>query len=142
MVVLGPVSKEGRLALADRLTGQGMSRTLLYSVVPDQAGPIGTICADGAPDRPVQPACFVPDPLTTRGEARAVSRMAAEHGWHHVILVTSDYHVERSRMIFGRCFHGSLQVVAPSTDLSVKGWVFHSGYQTAGFLKAWLQTGC
>jgi uncharacterized SAM-binding protein YcdF (DUF218 family) len=44
----------------------------------------------------------VPDPSSTRGEARAVARLAGERGWRHIVVVTSTYHVPRARLIFRR----------------------------------------
>lgn len=47
--------------------------------------------------------CLVPDPLTTSGEAATVTAMAAAEGWDRVVVVTSDFHVTRSRVLFNRC---------------------------------------
>jgi uncharacterized SAM-binding protein YcdF (DUF218 family) len=47
--------------------------------------------------------CFRPRPYSTRGEARAVARMAAARGWRSVLVVTSTYHVTRARLLFDRC---------------------------------------
>jgi len=56
-----------------------------------------------------------PDPYTTRGEARAIARLAREHGWQSVVVVTSGYHVPRARLIVQRAFDGEVQMVgAPS----------------------------
>jgi uncharacterized SAM-binding protein YcdF (DUF218 family) len=56
-----------------------------------------------------------PDPYTTRGEARAIARLAAEHGWRSVVVVTSGYHVPRAGLIVRRAFDGDVQMVgAPS----------------------------
>jgi uncharacterized SAM-binding protein YcdF (DUF218 family) len=58
-----------------------------------------------------------PDPYTTRGEARAVARLADEHGWRSVVVVTSRYHVPRARMIFNRAWNGDLRMMGvPSTS--------------------------
>src|SRR5205823_5133085 len=40
--------------------------------------------------------CFVPQPYSTRGEARAIARLAVQHGWRRVIVVTSTFHVTRT----------------------------------------------
>jgi uncharacterized SAM-binding protein YcdF (DUF218 family) len=44
----------------------------------------------------------VPEPSTTRGEARAVARLAGDHGWRRILVVTSTYHIPRARLIFRR----------------------------------------
>jgi uncharacterized SAM-binding protein YcdF (DUF218 family) len=54
--------------------------------------------------------CFVPRPDDTRGEAEAIGRIAAQEGWHHLVLVTSDYHATRADLLVGRCFSGTLDV--------------------------------
>jgi uncharacterized SAM-binding protein YcdF (DUF218 family) len=54
--------------------------------------------------------CFRPDPYSTRGEARAVARMAAVRGWRSVVVVTSTYHVTRARLLFDRCVDARVRV--------------------------------
>ena len=54
--------------------------------------------------------CFRPDPYSTRGEARAVARMAAARGWRSVVVVTSTYHVTRARLLFDRCVDARVSV--------------------------------
>lgn len=55
-----------------------------------------------APELPFEVISVVPDPSTTRGEARAVARLARERGWRRVVVVTSSYHVLRAQLIFRR----------------------------------------
>lgn len=55
-----------------------------------------------ARDLPFEVLSVVPDPSTTRGEARGVARLAGERGWRHILVVTSSYHIPRARMIFQR----------------------------------------
>jgi len=55
--------------------------------------------------------CFEASPYSTRGEARSVARLARQHGWTRIVVVTSTYHVTRARMLFQRCYHGRLWVV-------------------------------
>lgn len=57
--------------------------------------------APGHPDVEVE--CTRPDPLTTSGEAATITEMAAQRGWDRLVVVTSDYHVTRSRALFDRC---------------------------------------
>ena len=54
--------------------------------------------------------CFRPEPYSTRGEARAVARMAAARGWRSVLVVTSTYHVTRARLLFDRCVGARVSV--------------------------------
>ena len=51
---------------------------------------------------PFEVVSFTPRPSTTRGEARAVARLARERGWERIVVVTSTYHVTRARLIFER----------------------------------------
>jgi hypothetical protein len=86
--------------------------------------------------------CFVPSPDTTRGEARAVGRLALERGWHDVVVVTLTYHVSRARLIVGRCYQGRLRMQqSPEAD-GPASWAYQLAYQTAAFVKAAVLRGC
>jgi uncharacterized SAM-binding protein YcdF (DUF218 family) len=61
--------------------------------------------------------CFEASPYSTRGEAETVTRLAREYRWNRIVVVTSTYHVTRARMLFRRCFHGSLWTVGTSSPL-------------------------
>ena len=86
--------------------------------------------------------CFVPDPGTTKGEGRELRRLAAQHGWRTVIVVTIRPHISRARFILERCFDGDLVMVASPAQISVARWAFEYVYQTAGYLRAALQPDC
>ena len=64
------------------------------------------LCA-GRP-APVPVLCFHPDPYSTRGEARTVARLAGSRHWQSVVVVTSRYHIARARLLFDRCFDGTV----------------------------------
>ena len=68
--------------------------------------------------RPFRVLCVRPKPYSTRGEAETVARVAAEHGWRHIVVVTSEYHVRRARMLFDRCL-GSGRVAVVGTRPSL-----------------------
>jgi uncharacterized SAM-binding protein YcdF (DUF218 family) len=57
---------------------------------------------------PVPVLCFHPVPYSTRGEARSVARLAANHHWASVLVVTSRYHIARAAILFDRCFGGAV----------------------------------
>ncbi|HEX2811003.1 MAG TPA: ElyC/SanA/YdcF family protein [Kineosporiaceae bacterium] len=142
VIVLGPQDPDGGFALGERLVDQGVAGDLLLSVSSSQRGPVGHTCG-GERSRPaVTVTCFVPDPGTTRGEARELARQAEAHGWRTVIVITPAYHVERARMIFKRCFAGRVDMVAPPISISSLTWAYQYLYQSAGFAKASAERGC
>jgi uncharacterized SAM-binding protein YcdF (DUF218 family) len=73
--------------------------------------------------------CFEPAPFSTRGEARAVGRLARQHGWTKIVVVTSTFHVSRARMLFHRCYPGRLWTVGtPTTWWRLpEEWAFETG---------------
>ena len=56
--------------------------------------------------------CFTPDPRTTKGEGRELRRLASQHGWRTVMVVTLRPHISRARFILEHCFDGELVMVA------------------------------
>lgn len=66
------------------------------------------LCDDGGSTTVI---CFQPRPGSTAGEARTVAELARTHGWQHVTVVTSTYHVLRSRVAFGQCLDTDLALV-------------------------------
>ncbi|GFG54433.1 hypothetical protein MAGR_58740 [Mycolicibacterium agri] len=86
--------------------------------------------------------CVEPNPRTTRGEARALERLATAKGWHSVIVLTDAPHITRARYIIQRCFHGDLMMRESETELSPLEWARSFIYQTAGFVRAAVQSGC
>jgi uncharacterized SAM-binding protein YcdF (DUF218 family) len=73
--------------------------------------------------------CFEPYPFSTRGEARAVARLARRFGWARVVVVTSRFHVTRARMLFHRCYRGRLWMVGTASDWWTlpEEWAFETG---------------
>ncbi len=59
--------------------------------------------------------CFTAAPYSTRGEARAIARLARSHGWHRIVVVTSTFHVTRARMLIERCYPGRLWLVGTAS---------------------------
>ncbi len=101
VLVLGGGDGE-RIATARSLLPRlpGPAPVLLLSV--PYGAPLLTCGAlDAAPA--VEVRCLVPEPFTTSGEAAVAVTMAAEAGWERLVVVTSDYHVTRSRVLFTRC---------------------------------------
>ncbi len=78
--------------------------------------------------------CFQPDPDTTQGEAQGASRLAQEHGWHSMVLVTTRDQVWRAHLRFERCYSGRLYSMASSVPWYE--WPYAIAYQWAGTVKA------
>ncbi|MHA6967252.1 YdcF family protein [Glutamicibacter bergerei] len=86
--------------------------------------------------------CFTPELDSTYGEALSVSNLVLAQDWDSVVVVTSRYHVFRTRFIFERTLpaHIHVNVVAAPTELSAKGWITHIGYENLATIKAIFQT--
>jgi uncharacterized SAM-binding protein YcdF (DUF218 family) len=66
--------------------------------------------------------CITTDPETTTGEARGVARLAEQYGWGELVVVTSDFHTARARMLFQQCLDDRVSVVGASpTDGGDRG---------------------
>ena len=139
VVVLGP-PETYRIDEARRLIASGVAHQLVISVPAAGFQAAEALCRQPLPG--VTTTCFAPSPSTTRGEAQEVARLAAGHGWHTVVVVTSKFHVSRARMIFDSCVDGRVEVVNAHQSLSPIDWVFQYGYQSAGYVRAFLQGGC
>lgn len=86
--------------------------------------------------------CFTPNPATTKGEGRELRRLAAQHGWRTIIVVTIRPHISRAKYILEQCFSGDYVMMPIPKPLSPQVWAFQYVYQTAGWMRAVLQPGC
>jgi uncharacterized SAM-binding protein YcdF (DUF218 family) len=93
-----------RLPVGERLVRDGYAPLLAVSRSNDPSPAELRACRAGA-------LCFHAVPYSTRGEARAIARLAAAHHWHMVDVVTSQFHVFRARILIRRCYHGGLRIV-------------------------------
>ncbi len=119
--------------------GLGLARDG-YAPVLVRSDPLWTPCPRG-PAR-VEVICFDPDPATTQGEAVDVARIAAEHHWHRLLVVTIVTQTTRARIRFERCYHGAVLFSAVSPR-GVAGWLFNVAYEWGALGKALvLQRGC
>lgn len=96
-----------RLRKAVELAAAGSAESLV--IVRGEAVAPELLAAESLPFEVLS---VVPDPSTTRGEARAVARLAEERRWRRVLVVTSTYHVPRARLIFRRALGCELALVS------------------------------
>ena len=113
---------ETALSLLDRLPAPPPQLVLLVPY-DDPLLTCGTV--PGKPDVAVR--CIAPDPLSTAGEAAVATELAVAEGWDRMVVVTSDFHVTRSRVLFARCAEQLapdlrvLWVAADTEPLSLRG---------------------
>jgi uncharacterized SAM-binding protein YcdF (DUF218 family) len=108
VVVLSGTSQ--RLVVGERLVRQGYAPLLVVSRSTHPKPAERRACQDGA-------LCFRADPFSTRGEARAIARLAAAHHWRLVDVVTSQFHIFRARIVIRRCYRGGLRMVGAPESL-------------------------
>lgn len=90
----------------------------------------------------LQVICFRPDPVNTRGEARAIGDLVAEHGWRSITVVTSTYHVTRARLLVERCTNADVAMADASPSLSAPKWMKRIATESGGLLKAVAHPSC
>lgn len=145
IIVLGG-ENDGRLQYGLSLAQQGYADTVVLSNSydgdsdADQAD-YRRACAAGT--LAITVVCFKADPYTTRGEAMFLSRLAKQHNWTRVIVVSWNYHMVRARYIFHQCFDGAvlMRPVPRAYDFSVRRWALEYAYQYTALVKAFV-LGC
>ena len=109
-VVVLSGGRKFRLEKGLELVARNVSDTLVISDGEARGWPEANRLCDGAADG-FTVVCFTPEPYSTQGEAQAVRRLARERNWRSVTVVTSTFHVFRTRMLFERCLDGHVDVV-------------------------------
>lgn len=137
LIVLAPQS-ETRMNAAIELMNGGFAGTLVISTPSVSGTP--DLCRAGTVDFPV--ICFEPEPVTTQGEARGIRKIADQHDWRTLNVLTSKSHISRSRVIIGRCFDGELNMLSDGEKLPPKSWVYRVAYETAALAKVLFNPEC
>jgi hypothetical protein len=140
--VLGPV--ETRIEDARAVLAAGVAPVLLATTsVNAQTGePFATghcgMVTDG-----YRVECVLPDPYSTRGEARVLGEQVEAQGWSRVAVLTSTPHAARARMLAERCTDAEVLVWTVGVEPhGVRGWAGAFVYQSAAWAKAQLVRGC
>ncbi|MDF2830621.1 MAG: hypothetical protein K0R01_3904 [Mycobacterium sp.] len=144
IIVLGG-EHDGREDYGISLAREGWAPTVVISNPYDDWDPVMKRVCRPAAD--VEVICARPDPLTTRGEAVLMQRLALERNWSTIIVVSWRYHLPRARLVFDQCFSdrpGSTVMVAVPRRYrySLFRWEFVFAYQWAGLAKALAQGEC
>lgn len=78
--------------------------------------------------------CFNPNPPTTQGEVEYVGRLARQHHWHSIALVTITPQDSRARLRMERCFSGHVYVM--TAPIPWEMWPYQLAYEWAATVKA------
>ena len=105
IMVLGGGEGE-RLALGRDLADRHEVPLVLSEGAILQAWRAGLAC-----EEPIH--CELADPSATRGEARRIAALAETNGWDHVVVVTTRFHVGRTRLLMDQCLDSPAVVGAP-----------------------------
>lgn len=125
---------ELRLPLGQRLVREGVAPVLALSEDSDGDWP-RALC------RRRNVTCFQADPYSTYGEAQAFANVARRHGWRSVVVVTSDYHLTRARLLVDRCHDGA--VFAAGAEEAFGDWLHGAAWEWPKLLHALtLKRGC
>jgi uncharacterized SAM-binding protein YcdF (DUF218 family) len=130
IVVLGDDDYSGdRAARAAELYRQGWAPTVVASgrMLRPYAGiaelEAHDLEADGVPQSAILQ--FPQRAEDTREEAVALRGLVAQHAWHSVLVVTSNYHTRRAQFIFGRVLPQDVQSrisSSPDPNYDPAGW--------------------
>lgn len=134
IVVLGPSNQRVPEAVA---LARSLGVNHLVLSIGDFPQQVGTCQQPG-----LQVTCFVPEPYETIGEAEEIGRLATQHGWHNLIVMTSTPQISRARVLIERCYAGELQMVRTAESLGWTDWVGQAFYQSGAFVKVVLHSSC
>lgn len=86
--------------------------------------------------KPFEVLCPAPEPDTTRGEGAVLHDLAERRRWDRVVVVTSQYHVTRARIIVPRCVAAPVTIVASNPDSGILDWGRHVLHEVLGLVEA------
>jgi uncharacterized SAM-binding protein YcdF (DUF218 family) len=144
IIVLGG-EHDGREQYALNLARAGWAPTVVLSNPYHAGDPVMARACRESPD--IEVICERPDPMTTRGEAILMRRLAQARGWSNTMVISWRYHLPRARLVFRQCFSAepgaAVMVAVPRRyHLSLLGWEYIFTYQWAGLAKAVVQGEC
>ncbi|MEZ5166663.1 MAG: ElyC/SanA/YdcF family protein [Acidimicrobiales bacterium] len=133
-----------RVDYAVELARQGVAKEVVFAsgFVTEQSVWAARPCNDVRPaDVPhdVVFRCAIPEPGTTRGEARLLRDQAEANDWRRVVVVASVDQITRARRLVGRCWDGEVAFTGPAHD---QPWPIRAAYEWAAGLKATVLRGC
>lgn len=120
-----------------RLADAGVTDLLIVSNPPDHEF---DLCTEQ--DLPAEIVCFVPEPTTTQGEAIIGTQLARDHGAQTLGVLTFDHHIERSRLVFQRCWDQDLHLYEFQPPRQTRHHIYDFVYAMAAYGKTFVVPGC
>lgn len=105
---------QSRLPLARQLVADGVSKTLVVSEASRGDDPARYDLCHGPKPKGYTLICRTATPYSTRGEAELIASLARARKWSSVAVVSSRYHLFRSRILVERCT--DVRLVMRGTD--------------------------
>lgn len=142
VVVLGGASAE-RLPVALRLRAALNDPVLVLSHTRTPGNSdADALCRDQPKNPDDRILCVTLDRQNTRGEARAIGRLAASKGWTTITVVTSRYHMTRAETLVRQCTAAQIASVGSTPHLNLKEWLFRFVEETGGLMDAMARPEC
>ena len=101
------LAEDGHRAVAGRLRPEGLRL---------RSGP--PTAPSARRSTPTAPSASIPEPRTTRGEARFVADLARREGWERIVVVATTEQAMRASRLLERCWDGEVQVADVSSGRS------------------------
>lgn len=92
-----------------------------------------TLCGQ---QEPFEVLCPAPEPVTTIGEAEELGRLADEHGWDDIVVVTTNYHLRRATMLDAKCTDATIHGAASPGRVSFFQRADRIVHETLGMVQA------
>ncbi len=140
VLVLGPSVEPRRRIANDELINAGLSNNLVISVPASGGRSAEEFAPCNVARQGVHVFCMHSEPFTTLGEADAFARLAEQHGWSSVAVVSATPHLIRAQLLVERCYDGEILMLGDKSGLTLSKLAWQYVYQTVAFLKAALVT--
>lgn len=82
--------------------------------------------------------CPAPEPVTTIGEAQEIGDLEAANGWDRIVIVTTDYHVRRAKLLDNKCADAEVLAAAGGHQLGFWAHAERVGHEMLGLVQAFV----
>ena len=141
VIMLGGAASE-RLPVAQQMQRDYNIPVLVLSHTDTPGNVAADTACNSAAFPSIQLLCFQPDEYDTRGEARAIGKIAQANGWKSITVVTSSYHLSRAERLMEQCTTADVQMVNSHPQLSAGQWLRRFVIETGGLLDVSLRPEC